>query len=318
MKKVISVFLALVIGFSMFCVNAGAASYKVKFSFDYESGYTYVTLKSTAGTTVYYTTDGTKADKNDKKYTGKLKVTRPVTLKLTVYSGNKAVKSYTAKVPVRVKTPVVSVTTTSDNRYKYTFSEVNGANIYYTVNGSTPSKTNGKKLGSSNSITVEPGSVVRAVAVKNGWKNSKVLKKTAPETASVEKTADTKEARYVDEVIRFINVERKKAGLSEFVTNDKLNRAAETRAKETTVKYDHVRPDGKTCYTALTEHGIAFSTAAENIAAGQPTPEDVVKAWMDSSGHRKNILNPKLNKMGVGYCEINGGYRYYWAQMFTN
>ena len=70
MKKIISVFLALVIGFTSLCVNSSAASYKVKISATYKSGYTYVTLTPSSGT-VYYTTDGTKADKNDKKYSGK-------------------------------------------------------------------------------------------------------------------------------------------------------------------------------------------------------------------------------------------------------
>ncbi len=317
MKKVFSVFLALVIGFSAFCINASAASYKVKFSFSYGSGYTYVTLKPSTGT-VYYTTDGTKADKNDKKYTGKIKVTKPTTLKVTVYSGGKAVKSYTAKVPVRVKTPSVSVKKISDNQYKYTYSAVSGADIYYTVNGGTPSKSNGKKLGSSKSITVKSGDVVRAVAVKSGWKNSKVLKKTAPEAESASKSTDSAYSSFVDEVVRLINIERKKEGLSELVSDDKLNKAAAVRAEETTIKYDHKRPDGRSCYTALDEQGASYTTGAENIAAGYATPAEVVKAWLSSAGHRNNIMNPRFKKIGVGYCEVNSGYRYYWSQMFTN
>ncbi len=312
MKKIISVFLALVIGFTSFCVNAAAASYKVKISATYKNGYTYVTLTPSSGT-VYYTTDGTKADKNDNKYTGKIKITEPTTLRLTVYSKGKAVKSYTSEIAVRTKNPSVSSKLTSDNKYKLTFSAADGAVIYYTVNGGTPSKSKGTKLGSSKSVTVEPGDVVRAVAYKNGWKKSQVIKKTLPE---IEKKK-TKEEEFVDEVLRLVNIERKNYGLPELTTDDTLKAAAAVRAQELTEKFGHTRPDGRSVFSIFDDFDIKYRAAAENVAAGQITPKDVVQSWMNSEGHRNNILDPRMKKIGIGYCKVSTNYKHYWVQIFA-
>ncbi len=313
MKRIISVFLALVIGFSSLCISSSAASYKVGISAAYKSGYTYVTLKPSSGT-VYYTTDGTKADKNDTKYTGKIKITEPTTLRMTVYSGGKAVKSYTSEISVRTKNPSVSSKLTSDNKYKLTFSAAEGAVIYYTVNGSTPSKSSGNKLGSSKTITVEPGDVVRAVAYKSGWKKSQVVKKTLPEVQEEK----TKEEEFVDEVLELINKERKKYGLSELTTDDTFKEAAAVRAAELPEKFGHIRPDGRSGFSIFSDFNIKCMSMAENVAAGQQTPEAVVSAWMNSEGHRGNILDPGLTKIGIGYYyKSNDVYRHYWVQIFA-
>ncbi len=312
MKKIISVFLALVIGFSCLCVNASAADYKVKVSASYKNGYTYVTLTPSSGT-VYYTTDGSKPDKNDTKYTGKIKITEPTTFRIALYIGGKKVKGYSYGISVRTKNPSVTTKLTSDNKYKLTFSAAKGATIYYTVNGDKPSKTNGKKLGSSKTITVEPGDVVRAVAYKSGWINSQVIKKTVPE---LKKTL-TKEEEFVDEVLRLVNIERKNYGLPELTTDDTLKAAAAVRAEELTVKFGHTRPDGRSVFSIFNDFGIKYRAAAENVAAGQLNPKDVVASWMDSEGHRNNILDPRMTKIGIGYCKISGGYKHYWVQIFA-
>ena len=72
--------------------------------------------------------------------------------------------------------------------------------------------------------------------------------------------------------------------------------------------------DGSSCFTVLPEFGIRYETAGENIAAGQRTPAQVVRAWMHSEGHRNNILNPDFTQIGVGYTHTNRGYRHFWAQ----
>lgn len=313
MKKIISVFLALVIGFTSLCINASAASYKVKVSATYKSGYTYVTLTPSSGT-VYYTTDGSKPDKSDKKYTKKIKITEPTTLRITVYSKGKAVKSYSSKIAVRTKNPTVSSKVTSDNKYKLTFSAASGASVYYTVNGGTPSKSNGKKLGSSKTITVKPGDVVRAVAYKNGWKASQVIKKTMPEIEEKK----TKEEEFVDEVLLLINKERRKNGLTELEMDETLREAGEVRVEEVSQKFDHVRPNGRSGWSILDDFKIKHRAVAENVAAGQQTPEAVVSAWMNSAGHRENILNPAYKKIAIGYCyKANSSYKHYWVQVFA-
>ena len=71
------------------------------------------------------------------------------------------------------------------------------------------------------------------------------------------------------------------------------------------------------CFTILREYGISYRRAAENIAGGQPTPAAVVNSWMNSSGHRANILDGNLRKIGVGYAR-GGQYGTYWVQLFTD
>ncbi len=125
---------------------------------------------------------------------------------------------------------------------------------------------------------------------------------------------------FSDEVFRLTNIERVNNGLPEFKRMPLLDEVANLRAWEIITYFDHVRPDGSKCFTAFEEAGIEYSYAAENIAAGQRTPEEVVNAWMNSPGHRANILNPDLEYLGVGFYYDNSGtgYHYYWSQNFCS
>ena len=91
--------------------------------------------------------------------------------------------------------------------------------------------------------------------------------------------------------------------------------AAQTRAGELQTSFSHTRPSGASCFTALTEAGVSYTRAGENIAYGQSTPEAVVQSWMNSSGHRANLLSSSFTTIGVGYTVVNGTA--YWAQLFT-
>lgn len=331
MKKIIAVLLTLAVCLSVFCVPASAASYSVKISREYENGYTYVTLKPSTGT-IYYTTDGSKPDRNDKKYKSqtKIKITKPCKLKMAVYSGGKARKTYSVKIEVKNSTPKITFTKASGGKYTAKISVPKNTTVYYTTNGKTPSKSTGKKLTATKSITVKAGTKIKAIAMRSGWKNSSVILKTAPVASASDNsttadttssTASSTEEKYMNEVLRLVNIEREKNGLSALVLDDKLNKAAKVRSDELTSYYDHVRPDGSSCFTAFKEAGASYSAAAENIAAGYKTPQDVVDGWMSSTGHRRNILTASFKKMGIGYTYASGGYggyRYYWAQLFTN
>jgi len=91
----------------------------------------------------------------------------------------------------------------------------------------------------------------------------------------------------------------------------KVTAAAQVRAKEIKTSFSHTRPDGRSCFTALDEAGASYMGAGENIAIGQRTPEQVVNDWMNSEGHRKNILNSNFKYIGVG---VDGTA---WTQLFT-
>lgn len=119
-----------------------------------------------------------------------------------------------------------------------------------------------------------------------------------------------------------MNIERQKEGLQPLtMDNSALSAAAQVRAKEIVEKFSHTRPDESDCFTALEEQEIKFGVSCfavgENIAAGQRTPEAVVTSWMNSPGHRANILDPSFKKLGVGYYYTsNSRYGAYWVQMF--
>lgn len=135
--------------------------------------------------------------------------------------------------------------------------------------------------------------------------------KPAPATAPVSSNAS-----FAKEVLRLVNIERDKAGLSHLTTNSTLTAAADKRAQETKQSFSHTRPNGTGFQTALNEYGVAYRTAGENIAYGQKSPQEVVTGWMNSPGHRANILNANFNKIGIGVYQSNGVY--YWSQLFTN
>ena len=123
------------------------------------------------------------------------------------------------------------------------------------------------------------------------------------------------ESAYIAEVVRLVNAERAKEGLTALNSDSLVQSAAQVRAKEIANKFSHTRPDGRNCFTALSEAGVKYLNAGENIAYGQKTPAEVVKAWMNSPGHRANIMNANFTTIGVG-C-YKSGNTYYWSQFFT-
>ena len=125
----------------------------------------------------------------------------------------------------------------------------------------------------------------------------------------------TAQGDYASQVAALVNAVRAQHGLAALTVDTKVQRAAQVRATETAQSFSHTRPNGSSFSTALTEAGVTYRTAGENIAYGQSTPQAVVDAWMNSSGHRANILSSSYTTIGVGYTVVNGTA--YWAQLFT-
>lgn len=116
-------------------------------------------------------------------------------------------------------------------------------------------------------------------------------------------------------VASLVNAARQDAGLSELELDADLCAAAQARAQEIAQSFSHTRPDGSSCFTILEEFGISYRAAGENIAMGQRTPEEVMDGWMNSSGHRTNILNGTFTSIGVGYY-VDGAGAAHWVQIF--
>lgn len=147
----------------------------------------------------------------------------------------------------------------------------------------------------------------------NGNSGSNPTQETpAPTTPTTETTTKS----YAQQVVDLVNVERAKEGLAALTIDENVAKAATVRANEIQTKFEHVRPDGSGFVSALKEQGVTYRGAGENIAWGQKTPQEVVTAWMNSAGHRANIMNPNYVRIGVGNTQNSSGTQY-WVQIFT-
>lgn len=119
------------------------------------------------------------------------------------------------------------------------------------------------------------------------------------------------------EVVRLVNVERAKAGLPALKENWQLSRIARYKSQDMINKnyFSHYSPTYGSPFDMIESFGIKFSAAGENIAMGQRTPQEVMNAWMNSPGHRSNILSPSYTEIGVGLAKDKSG-KCYWTQMF--
>ena len=116
------------------------------------------------------------------------------------------------------------------------------------------------------------------------------------------------------EVIRLVNEIRMEHGLQALTANWELSRVARYKSQDMVDHryFSHTSPTYGTPFQMIRAFGLSYRTAGENIAYGQSTPQAVVNSWMNSSGHRANILNSSYTQIGVGYV-ANG---HYWTQMF--
>ena len=120
---------------------------------------------------------------------------------------------------------------------------------------------------------------------------------------------------YIWDILRIVNQEREERNLPPLTLSQGLVDGTSIRAQEIEQLFDHTRPDGSSCYTALEK---SYSFTGENIAAGQTSPSDVMDSWMNSAGHRANILRDGFRKLGVGYYyDSTSNYKYHWVQMFA-
>ncbi|MEY3297614.1 MAG: hypothetical protein RLZZ597_874 [Cyanobacteriota bacterium] len=120
-----------------------------------------------------------------------------------------------------------------------------------------------------------------------------------------------------DALLTLVNAERQQAGSAPLRLNDKLATAAQRHAEDmaATRNLSHQGSDGSTLRTRIEATGYGWLAIGENVAMGQTSPEAVMQSWMNSAGHRRNILNPNFQEFGVGYAE--GGGRPYWVQVFA-
>ncbi|MCH1623911.1 SafA/ExsA family spore coat assembly protein [Ferdinandcohnia quinoae] len=120
-----------------------------------------------------------------------------------------------------------------------------------------------------------------------------------------------------NQVIQLTNQQRAKYGLPALKADWQLSRVARYKSVDMRDRnyFSHTSPTYGSPFTMMKNFGVTYRTAAENIAAGQRTPQEVVNAWMNSPGHRANILKSDVTHIGVGYSP-GGSKKHYWTQMF--
>ncbi len=121
---------------------------------------------------------------------------------------------------------------------------------------------------------------------------------------------------YEKEVVRLVNDIRRENGLNELTYDWELSRVARYKSQDMKDNnyFSHTSPTYGSPFEMMKSFGISYRTAGENIARGYSTPQAVVNGWMNSKGHRANILNASFTRIGVGYV-ANGKY---WTQMFIS
>lgn len=359
LKRVISLLLVLFVAAASLVlippVNASAAS-QVKYKVGYSGNYVYLKLIPQKSTNkIYYTTDGNTATRKSTRYKKVLAAKSMTFIRVVEYTkNNKKVASLNIVIKPRVRRPKTSVTSSGNSVYVTLTSATPGAKIYYTTDGSKPTKKSKLYTGA---IKCKVGTVIRARAFKKNMNNSKITQYTVKKPANTVTTqpepsvsdpdetvdltgyidvetgdniTDDQSGDTVDEpvqpaesdidgVLRIINEERTKVGVSKLTLDSMLCAAAAVRAKELEKKYDHERPDGTDCFTVLYDYGIIRNAKGENIAMGMNTmftPAEVMDKWMNSRGHRNNILSTSFGRVGIGVYKA-GSY-VYWVQIFTD
>lgn len=153
---------------------------------------------------------------------------------------------------------------------------------------------------------------------QEGIKQRSCTRCGAVEQIAIPRVVDNSGANfaYANEVIRLVNIHRQNNGLAPLSANHSLNSFALVRSREINQLFSHTRPNGANPANPLNEVlGYGFDTAGENIAKGYPSPQSVVDGWMNSHGHRQNILNPAFSSIGVGCYDANGTLC--WTQLFA-
>ncbi|RNA68630.1 CAP domain-containing protein [Alteribacter keqinensis] len=148
---------------------------------------------------------------------------------------------------------------------------------------------------------------------------------TLPSAQSAQQPSQTSEqtsselSEFEQEVVRLTNEERAQHGLPELEIAEDVSEVARDKSADMRDNnyFDHNSPTHGSPFDMMRSYGVNYNAAGENIAAGQQTPEQVVDAWMNSQGHRENILSSNYTEIGVGHVE-GGQYGHYWTQMFIS
>lgn len=238
-----------------------------------------------------------------------------------------AVNNVTANTSKSTNCPINNNvdTTTATNNYNQPTTATNNniesagiinklQTIAYTknCNNSTAKNTNYSNIQSAlNSFFKSGSSVAKPAASKPSASKPATQKPASTPAVSGDYAAFQKR------VVELVNAERAKNGLKPLTMNAQVNKTATLKSQDMAKLgyFDHNSPTYGSPFDMMKKYGISYRTAGENIAMGQTTPEQVMKGWMNSPGHRANILKASFTQIGVGVAKNSSG-RLYWTQQF--
>ena len=158
----------------------------------------------------------------------------------------------------------------------------------------------------------------------SGSQSADILTGERSASQMLEPAPSTTNQDFIYKVLELTNIERSKLGFSPLTLNTQLLSAAQTQSQNMGLQdfFSHTGKDGSSAGTRIQTTGYQYSTYAENIGAGYSTPEQAIEGWMNSTGHRANILNPNLKEIGIGYYFLANdtgsiNYNHYWTQVFA-
>ncbi len=275
----------------------------------------YLTSKAPVTNKTMYTTEKTTLKKTANSNSSTLKTINKNTA-IIVYSttsGKYSKAKYSGKTGWILKSKVKdskTITTTSKATIKYTTIKQNDNTLEKGTTKVVQKGSNGSQTITYKK-TYKNGKLISTKKI-----SSKVTKKAVNQIIKVG-TKESKATKYAAEIVRLVNLERQKENLAPLKNLNTLSKVAEIKSKDMRDKnyFNHNSPTYGSPGDMVKKFNISFTMLGENIAAGQTTPASVVKSWMDSPGHKANILNARYTHIGIGYAE-GGSWKHYWTQLF--
>lgn len=289
---------------SSFCgARAGAEGL-----FSHDSGtYSTAQLVRIEGGEVHYTLDGSDPTADSPVYDGvPIVVERSTVIRAADMENGADCEVQCLDIKIRTPAPKASLgsgTYTSAQTVKLTCEK--GAAIYYTTDGSRPTKKSQKY---TQPIVINESATLRFFAVKKGFAKSAVITRKYEISTAVYDEAERQE------LFTLVNEVRAQHGLQPLEELPELSAIAQQRAQECSSYFSHWRADGTKWESLLAQAGLKRSARAENICYYHQTARQALDSWLADYAHRKNILDPEMKYIGVGY--YHNGLCGYWSQLF--
>lgn len=291
-------------------VTAHAAdthSYSIK-SGAYDSPQ-FVWITADKGTDIHYTTDGSlPSSENAELYDSRIPVvvTENTRIRCAAYKDGALVENSALSVKIRTQAPSASKeggSYTDAVRVKLDCGDKNAA-IYYTTDGTTPTKSSKLYKGT---LLIKSDVTLKFIAYSDGHTASRVI----TEEYDIGAVYEEKQRQ---ELFELVNELRAQYGIAPLEEMPELSAVAQQRAVECAAYYSHYRPNGTKWDDLLGLAGLRRNVRAENLAYYYPTAKQALNGWLSDPWHTANLLNAEAKYIGIGYYEANGTV--YWSQLF--